>query len=113
MKKSGIKQRRCTNDELKEELSSCPEIIEELTKLSVVSLGDWIDLFDSLLYKHGISFGIAPVYKGNSETILYYGYWYSIDGEITERFDCKGIKSFAEAQLQAVHDMMYRLRERL
>jgi hypothetical protein len=60
-----------------------------------------------------MSFGIDPVYKGNSDSILYFGYYYSIDGEKKERFNCEEIKSFAEAQLQAVHDTMYRLRERL
>ena len=113
MEKSKIELRNCTNNELKKMLSACPEIIDELRKHSAVSAGDWIDLYDLLLDKHGMSFGIDPVYNGDSDTILYFGYHYWIDGEKTERFDCEGIKSFAEAQLQAVHDTMYRLRERL
>ena len=113
MKKGKIELRNCNNDELKKMLSACPEIIDELRKRSAISAGDWINLYDLLLFEHGMSFGIDPVYKGNSDSILYFGYYYSIDGEKKERFNCEEIKSFAEAQLQAVHDTMYRLKERL
>ncbi len=111
--KSEIGLRKCTNEELKKELSACPEIIEELIKLSDVSSGDWIDLYDLLLYKHGMSFGIDPVYKGKNDIILYFAYHFWIDGEKTQILECRGIKTFANAQLQVVHDTMYRLRERL
>lgn len=113
MKKGKTELRKCTNNELKKMLSACPEIIDELRKRSAVTTGDWIDLYDLLLFEHGMSFGIDPVSKNDKDTVLFYGYHYSIDGEKRERFDCEEIKSFAEAQLQAIHDTMYRLRERL
>ena len=113
MKKGEIELRKCTNNELKEMLSACPDIIDELRKRSAVTTGDWIDLYDLLLFEHGMSLRVVPVYKNDTDTVLFYGYHYSIDGEEIERFDCEEIKSFAEAQLQAVHDTMYRLRERL
>lgn len=113
MKKAKIESKNCTNDALKDMLSACPEIIDELKKRSAVTIGDWIGLYDLLLYEHGMSFGIDPFYNNSMDTILFYGYHYCIDGEKIERFDCEEIKSFAEAQLQAVHDTMYRLRERL
>lgn len=113
MKKAKKEHRKCTNDALKEMLSACPDIIDELKKRSAVTTGDWIDLYDLLLFEHGMSLRVVPVYKNDTDTVLFYGYHYSIDGEEIERFDCEEIKSFAEAQLQAVHDTMYRLRERL
>lgn len=113
MKKAKIESKNCTNDSLEEMLSACPEIIDELRKRSAVTIGDWIGLYDLLLYEHGMSLRVIPVYKNDTDTVLYYGYHYSIDGEEIDRFDCEEIKSFAEAQLQAVHDTMYRLRERL
>ena len=103
MKKGKTELRKCTNNELKKMLSACPEIIDELRKRSAVTTGDWIDLYDLL----------DPFYNNSMDTILFFGYHYCIDGEKRERFDCEEIKSFAEAQLQAVHDTMYRLRERL
>lgn len=113
MKKGKTELRKCTNNELKKMLSACPEIIDELRKRSAVTTGDWIDLYDLLLFEHGMSFGIDPFYNNSMDTILFFGYHYCIDGEKIERFDCEEIKSFAEAQLQAVHDTMYRLREKL
>lgn len=113
MKKGKTELRKCTNNELKKMLSACPEIIDELRKRSAVTTGDWIDLYDLLLFEHGMSFGIDPFYNNSMDTILFFGYHYCIDGEKRERFDCEEIKSFAEAQLQAEHDTMYRLRERL
>ena len=100
----------CTNKELLDMLNVCPNIIERLKERNCPDL---IDAYDALLFDYRMDFGTDAVYKGNTDVIAYWSYWYKIDGKKFEMNSDWGFKTKAEAQLEAVHATMYELRERI
>ena len=104
---------KCSNKKLQEGLSACPEVIEMIRNHPSASSSNWIDVYDIILSNYNMSFGTNPVYKGNTNVVLYFDYHFWIDGEETPIQKCKENKTLADAQLCAVHDTMYKLRERI
>lgn len=100
----------CTNKELLDMLSVCPNVIKKLRERNWTDL---IDSYDALLFDYGMAFGTDAVYKGNTDVIAYWSYWYRIDGEKHEMNSDWGFKTKAEAQLEAVHATMYDLQKRI
>ena len=100
----------CTNKELLDMLSVCPNVIKKLRERNWTDL---IDSYDALLFDYGMAFGTDAVYKGNTDVIAYWNYWYRFDGENHEMNSDWGFKTKAEAQLEAVHATMYDLQKRI
>lgn len=96
----------CTNKDLLELISACPNLIDKLYKKA---RPDLIEAYDMVMGDYNMSFGTLPPYtKGES-----WGYYYCIDGEKHTVDSGVILKTKAKAQLAAVLDTRYPLNERI
>ena len=102
--------RNCSNSEMLEMLKVCPEVIDELRNMRYKDL---FSAYDSILPKYNMDWSTYPVYKGESDEILFFEYRYVIDGKVYNMNGDWGYKTNAKAQIEAVHATMYELRERI
>lgn len=102
----------CSNKKLLKELDVCPEIIEELEKHSTTSTTDLVVLYDLILTEYNMRWCIDQINKGKRSGFTY-NYRYKIDDEWFDISPCEFFKTRAEAQLRAVHETMYKLRDRI
>ena len=103
--------KKCSNAEMLEMLDVCPAIIDELREKGHRLL---IDAYDALLPSYGMSFLAFPVYKNDyNDDVAYFSYRYMIDNDKYEMSGGQGYKTMAKAQLEAVHETMYKLRDRI
>lgn len=100
----------CTNKAMLNMLDVCPNIIEELRTYNRSYL---VDAYDFILPKYNMDWYVYPIYNGDAEEVVSWSYNYMTDGT---RFEMKGDKGYntrAEAQIAAVHETMYKLRNRI
>lgn len=100
----------CTNKDLLDLLNVCPYVIQKLQESNCLDL---IDAYDALLFRYKMKFGTEAVFNGDTEIVLYWTYWYKIDGKKNEIICEEYYKTKAGAQLAAVHDTMYELNYRI
>ena len=100
----------CTNKELLDMLCGCPNVIQKLQESNFLDL---IDAYDALLFRYKMNFGTEAVFNGDKDIVLFWSYWYKIDGKKNEIICEERYKTKAEAQLAAVHDTMYELNHRI
>lgn len=96
----------CTNKELLELISACPNLIEKLHKKG---RPDLVEAYDMLMGDYNMSFGTLPPYSGRES----WGYYYCIDGEKHTVDSGVIIKTKAQTQLAAVYDTRYKLENRI
>ena len=102
------KWQNCSEKKLLDMLDVCPEVVAKMKERFGIS----IDSYDAVLFDYDMSFGISPVPNKNyPEETAYFKYWYMI-GDRTIESSAK-YKTKARAQLDAVHDTMYELRNRI
>ena len=97
----------CSEKKLLDILDVCPEVVAKMRERFGIS----IDSYDAVLFDYDMSFGVSPVNKKHSDEVAYFEYWYRIGNRmvsIPSRYKTK-----AKAQLDAVHDTMYELRNRI
>ena len=97
----------CSEKKLLDMLDVCPEVVAKMRERFGVS----IDSYEAVLFDYDMSFGVFSVYKKDSEEVACFDYWYRIgDRKVSIP---SGSKTKAKAQLDAVHDTMYELRNRI
>lgn len=102
--------RNCSNEEMLEVLAKCPELVEELKKTGYKEL---INSYDAMLPSYKMDRGTSPVYKGNTEEVEYFEYWYMVDGKQYNMQDGERYATKAEAQLTSVKATMLELQKRI
>ncbi len=102
--------RNCSNEEMMAVLDNCPEVVEEMKKIGYKEL---INSYDALLPTHKMDRGTSPVYKGNTEEVDYFEYWFIVDGKQYNMQEDKRYATKAEAQLASVKDTMLELQKKI
>lgn len=97
----------CSEKKLLDMLDVCPEIVTKMRDQFGIS----IDSYNAVLFEYDMNFGVSPVYKKDMEEVACFDYWYKI-GDRKVSIPSRS-KTKAEAQLNAVHDTMYELRDRM
>lgn len=111
MKNSDDHFRKCSDADIRQLLSPCPEVLEKMMEMGRIPL---IDAYDSVLFSYGMHFCVFPVYKNdNNDAVAYFGYQYAIGKDRYEMEGNQGCRTRAEAQLVVVHETMYELRRRI
>ena len=100
----------CTDKQLLMELDNCKIIVEALNNKNRLYHKPLIDLYDLLLDSYNMKMKIISEFDG---AVSYFDYWYSIDNEEIKPSYNRRYKTKAEAQLDAVHDTKYQLKERM
>lgn len=102
--------RNCSNEEMLAALDTYPEVVEELRK---TGYKDLINSYDSLLPLYRMDRGTSPVYKGNTDEIDYFEYWFMVDGKQYNMPEGESYTTKAEAQLASVQATMLELQKRI
>lgn len=102
--------RNCTNEEILDVLDTCPEVVEKLKKTGYQEL---INSYDALLPLYKMDRGTSPVYKGNTDDVEYFEYWFMVDGKQYTMQECERYATKAEAQLASVQATMLELQRRI
>ena len=102
--------RNCTNEEILDVLDTCPEVVEKLKKTGYQEL---INSYDALLPLYKMDRGTSPVYKGNTDDVEYFEYWFMVDGKQYNMQECERYATKAEAQLASVQATMLELQRRI
>ena len=102
--------RNCSNEEMLAALDTCPEVVEELKK---TGYKDLINSYDSILPLYKMDRGTSPVYKGNTDDIDFFEYWFMVDGKQYNMPEGESYKTKAEAQLASVQATMLELQKRI
>lgn len=100
----------CTDKQLLKELDNCIIIVEALNNKNRLYHRPLIDLYDLLLDSYNMKMRIISEFDG---AVSYFDYLYSIDNEDIKPPYNRHYKTKAEAQLDAVHDTKYKLKERM
>lgn len=103
--------RNCANNELKEMLDLCSEIIEKIKGHLSASTTEWVDIYELLLSAYNIEWGFEFI--SEKRVRRPFTYWYRIDDEVIDMAGFECFKTKAEAQLRAVHETMYKLKNRM
>ena len=102
--------RNCTNEEILDLLDTCPEVVEELKK---TGYQEFINSYDALLPLYKMDRGTSPVYKGNTDDVEYFEYWFMVDGKQYNMQECERYATKAESQLASVQATMLELQRRI
>lgn len=102
----------CTNKDILELLDICPLVIEQIKKKEHIYRYLY-DAYEDVANQYGISLGVAIVYKGDTDNIHHYDYWYKYSDVKVDTTGVKGFKTFAKAQLEVIHQTMYELENRI
>ena len=100
----------CADKQLLKLLDVCPSIVKRLDKRLFSEL---YDAYEDLAEEFGIMLRTTIVYIGDTAKIHHFAYYYRIDDGMVIESDSEGYKTFAEAQLELVHQTMYELRNRI
>lgn len=106
------KSHYCTNKEVLKMLDECPMIVEQIEKKKHI-YPYLYDAYEDVANQYGILFGATIVYKGDTDIIDHYDYWYKYSDVKVDTAGDKGFKTFARAQIEVIHHTMYELKSRI